>query len=52
MPEDKTHFGYTTVDANDKAGLVGEVFHSVAEKYDVMNDLMEWVNRVESCWPI
>ncbi len=42
MSEDKTHFGYKTVDANDKAGLVGEVFHSVAEKYDVMNDLMSF----------
>jgi len=42
MSEDKTHFGYKTVEADDKAGLVGEVFHSVAEKYDVMNDLMSF----------
>jgi len=42
MSEEKTHFGYKTVDTDDKADLVGEVFHSVAEKYDVMNDLMSF----------
>ncbi len=42
MSEDKTHFGYQTVDADAKAGMVGEVFHSVADKYDVMNDLMSF----------
>ena len=35
-----THFGYTTVPASAKAGLVGDVFHRVADSYDVMNDLM------------
>ncbi|MGK0441120.1 MAG: demethylmenaquinone methyltransferase/2-methoxy-6-polyprenyl-1,4-benzoquinol methylase [Pseudohongiellaceae bacterium] len=35
-----THFGYKTVNSNDKQGLVAGVFHSVAAKYDVMNDLM------------
>ena len=35
-----THFGYKTVAARDKAGLVAGVFHSVAAKYDLMNDLM------------
>ncbi|MGC0151552.1 bifunctional demethylmenaquinone methyltransferase/2-methoxy-6-polyprenyl-1,4-benzoquinol methylase UbiE [Chromobacterium vaccinii] len=35
-----THFGYKTVAESDKAGKVAEVFHSVAGKYDVMNDLM------------
>lgn len=35
-----THFGYKTVDAREKASLVAGVFHSVAAKYDVMNDLM------------
>ncbi len=40
-PEDATtHFGYREVPAGDKAGLVGEVFHSVANRYDLMNDLM------------
>lgn len=36
----KTHFGFEEVNAKDKAGRVAEVFHSVAEKYDLMNDLM------------
>lgn len=35
-----THFGYEQVKAKDKAGKVAEVFHSVAAKYDLMNDLM------------
>jgi len=37
-----THFGYKTVDASDKVDRVGEVFHSVAKNYDVMNDLMSF----------
>jgi demethylmenaquinone methyltransferase / 2-methoxy-6-polyprenyl-1,4-benzoquinol methylase len=36
----QTHFGYTTVDSAEKASKVAQVFHSVAQKYDVMNDLM------------
>jgi demethylmenaquinone methyltransferase/2-methoxy-6-polyprenyl-1,4-benzoquinol methylase len=35
-----THFGFKTVSEADKAGKVAEVFHSVANRYDVMNDLM------------
>jgi demethylmenaquinone methyltransferase/2-methoxy-6-polyprenyl-1,4-benzoquinol methylase len=35
-----THFGYQTVREEDKAARVREVFSSVAQKYDVMNDLM------------
>jgi len=35
-----THFGFSTVDENEKAGRVRGVFDSVASKYDVMNDLM------------
>lgn len=35
-----THFGYKTVNSGEKAGKVAEVFHSVAAKYDIMNDLM------------
>jgi demethylmenaquinone methyltransferase / 2-methoxy-6-polyprenyl-1,4-benzoquinol methylase len=35
-----THFGFETVDENDKAKRVAGVFTSVAGKYDVMNDLM------------
>jgi len=37
---DTTHFGYKTVNTNEKVAKVAEVFHSVASKYDVMNDLM------------
>jgi len=35
-----THFGYEQVATDEKQGKVAEVFHSVADKYDVMNDLM------------
>jgi len=35
-----THFGFQDVNAQDKANKVADVFHSVASKYDVMNDLM------------
>lgn len=35
-----THFGYETVPEQDKVHKVAGVFHSVAAKYDVMNDLM------------
>ena len=36
----KTHFGFETVDENEKAKKVAGVFTSVAGKYDIMNDLM------------
>lgn len=35
-----THFGYQSVPVTQKAEKVAEVFHSVAAKYDLMNDLM------------
>jgi demethylmenaquinone methyltransferase/2-methoxy-6-polyprenyl-1,4-benzoquinol methylase len=35
-----THFGYKTVSEDEKVHEVAKVFHSVAAKYDVMNDLM------------
>lgn len=35
-----THFGFETVDIDQKAERVAGVFHSVAGKYDLMNDLM------------
>lgn len=38
--KETTHFGYREVDRQDKAGMVGQVFDSVASRYDVMNDLM------------
>ncbi len=36
----QTHFGYQKVDESEKADKVAGVFHSVANKYDIMNDLM------------
>ncbi|MCT7307598.1 bifunctional demethylmenaquinone methyltransferase/2-methoxy-6-polyprenyl-1,4-benzoquinol methylase UbiE [Ralstonia sp. 22086] len=36
----QTHFGFQQVEEQEKAGKVAGVFHSVASKYDVMNDLM------------
>jgi len=38
--QEKTHFGTRTVSYEEKKKLVGDVFSSVAEKYDLMNDLM------------
>src|SRR5947209_11359908 len=38
MPE--THFGYAQVPLDDKQALVDDVFHKVARRYDLMNDLM------------
>jgi len=38
--QNTTHFGYRTVERSKKAGQVADVFHSVASKYDLMNDLM------------
>ena len=35
-----THFGFETIPEADKVAKVASVFHSVAAKYDVMNDLM------------
>lgn len=35
-----THFGEQTVALEDKQGLVNKVFHDVADRYDLMNDLM------------
>ncbi|MFC7002786.1 bifunctional demethylmenaquinone methyltransferase/2-methoxy-6-polyprenyl-1,4-benzoquinol methylase UbiE [Pseudobowmanella zhangzhouensis] len=37
---EQTHFGFKTVDKDQKASMVAEVFHSVAAKYDIMNDMM------------
>jgi demethylmenaquinone methyltransferase/2-methoxy-6-polyprenyl-1,4-benzoquinol methylase len=40
MPDKNTHFGYRKVPASEKSGHVRQVFDSVADKYDLMNDLM------------
>jgi demethylmenaquinone methyltransferase/2-methoxy-6-polyprenyl-1,4-benzoquinol methylase len=37
---DETHFGFRQVPLGDKQALVDDVFHSVARRYDLMNDLM------------
>jgi demethylmenaquinone methyltransferase/2-methoxy-6-polyprenyl-1,4-benzoquinol methylase len=39
-PEQTTHFGFRDVGAGEKQTLVNDVFHSVASRYDLMNDLM------------
>lgn len=43
-PVDKTEssaqFGYRKVSAGEKTRLIGDVFESVAHRYDLMNDLM------------
>ena len=41
-PSHKTHFGYQTVSPDEKTLRVGAVFDSVANKYDIMNDLMSF----------
>lgn len=38
--DDSTHFGFRKVARSQKASQVADVFHSVAGKYDMMNDLM------------
>ncbi|PWC19736.1 bifunctional demethylmenaquinone methyltransferase/2-methoxy-6-polyprenyl-1,4-benzoquinol methylase UbiE [Brenneria corticis] len=39
-PEKTTDFGFRTVAKDEKEVMVADVFHSVAAKYDLMNDLM------------
>jgi demethylmenaquinone methyltransferase / 2-methoxy-6-polyprenyl-1,4-benzoquinol methylase len=38
--DETTHFGFRDVPLSDKQMLVNDVFHSVAQRYDLMNDLM------------
>src|SRR3984885_2503445 len=40
QPDETTHFGFRDVPLGDKQTLVNDVFHSVAQRYDLMNDLM------------
>jgi len=43
MPkEETTHFGYKTIPISEKTEKVASVFHSVASRYDIMNDLMSF----------
>jgi len=50
----ETHFGYRTVPLDAKQTLVDDVFHKVARRYDIMNDLMSaglhraWKNALVS----
>jgi demethylmenaquinone methyltransferase/2-methoxy-6-polyprenyl-1,4-benzoquinol methylase len=39
-PEATTHFGFDSVPLGEKQGRVNDVFHKVASRYDLMNDLM------------
>lgn len=38
--DDTTHFGFQEIPTKEKVDAVAKVFHSVAGKYDLMNDLM------------
>jgi demethylmenaquinone methyltransferase/2-methoxy-6-polyprenyl-1,4-benzoquinol methylase len=40
MTDKTTHFGFKTIAEEEKAAKVAEVFHSVASRYDLMNDVM------------
>ncbi len=42
MSDKTTHFGFQEVAENAKEKKVAEVFSSVAQNYDVMNDLMSF----------
>ncbi len=42
LTDSTTHFGYEKVAVEDKVNRVAGVFHSVAQSYDVMNDLMSF----------
>jgi demethylmenaquinone methyltransferase/2-methoxy-6-polyprenyl-1,4-benzoquinol methylase len=45
--EDTTDFGFRTVAKDQKKEMVAGVFHSVAAKYDLMNDLMSFgIHRI------
>ncbi len=52
MDSNQTHFGFKSVNREEKAGLVKEIFSGVAKKYDLMNDLMSagvhriWKNKM------
>ncbi len=47
MSDKTTHFGFKDVPWEEKQGKVAGVFHSVAQKYDVMNDLMSFgIHRI------
>lgn len=46
-PRNTTHFGYEEVSENEKQTRVNQVFTNVADKYDLMNDVMSFgIHRV------
>ena len=51
--EQTTHFGFKNVPESEKAGKVAEVFHSVAARYDIMNDVLSGgMHRLWKRFPI
>lgn len=42
-----THFGFKSVSKNKKTSMISNVFHKIASKYDLMNDLMSYgIHRI------
>jgi len=51
--KEQTHFGYETINSEEKEGRVADVFDSVATKYDLMNDVMSaGIHRMWKNWYI
>ncbi|AMA65066.1 Ubiquinone/menaquinone biosynthesis C-methyltransferase UbiE [Candidatus Arsenophonus lipoptenae] len=51
--KDITNFGFRKVIKDNKMHLVSDIFHTVAEKYDLMNDLMSLgIHRIWKCFAI
>ncbi|EGR27153.1 hypothetical protein IMG5_201780 [Ichthyophthirius multifiliis] len=44
----ETNFGFKQVKIEEKQGMVNQVFHSVADKYDLMNDVLSL--GIHRCW--
>ena len=42
MNEDRVNFGYDFVEPDEKTRRVGNIFRTVADRYDVMNDVMSF----------
>lgn len=47
QPQKTTDFGFRTVAKDEKQAMIADIFHSVASKYDIMNDLMSFgIHRI------